>query len=270
MNTEENAAPVKWRTRHGITDGRIYSVLIAVVVVALLAPSLTHWKPVAALKPLSGVTFQHPVPVTAAPVPAAPPTPAAAPLTSSTALNGFSLGPVAPFPTGTISTPPLLTAPPTSSSLPPAVTCAAAALNAETAKLLTELDASLKVLPTSTIETTLGLATGCNTANPALVAVGALSELGDDLTIAFGEIPGASALKFPTVKPIELPAALLPLLSSLEPVFSSICADINTATDAVILIAPHYPQVVDGASALALFQAAVTCEELTGAGGKSG
>ena len=49
-------------------------------------------------------------------------------------------------------------------------------------------------------------------------------------------------------------------------VFAPICADVNTATNIVLLIAPHYPQVIDGATALALFQSAVTCAELTGAG----
>ena len=34
-------------------------------------------------------------------------------------------------------------------------------------------------------------------------------------------------------------------------------------TNIVVLIAPHYPQVIDGASALALFQAAVKSGRLT-------
>jgi hypothetical protein len=249
-------------------------VVIVLVVVALLAPALTHWKPVVDQRPLTGVTFPRRAPVSSA-APTTPTTPPASPAPALTAgppsLQGFSLGPVGAFGTGlggapTTSPAPLppLTAP-AQTSVPVAAKCQAAQLNAATTQLLTELDASLKVLPTATIETALGLATGCNNANPALLAVGALSELGDDLTIGFGEIPGASALKLPTIKPLELPAALLPLLASLKPVFSPICAAINSATNIVILIAPHYPQVIDGASALALFQAAVTCGELTGA-----
>jgi hypothetical protein len=165
--------------------------------------------------------------------------------------------------TGPLTAPPL-TAP--AQTVSAGASCAAASLNKGVTAQLTQLNAMLKILPTATIETALGLATGCNAANPALLAVGALSELGDDLSTAFNEVPGAAGLKLPAVPALLVPKALLPLLGSLKPVFAPICADVNSATNIVLLIAPHYPQIIDGATALALFQSAVTCAELTGAG----
>jgi hypothetical protein len=175
-----------WRRRIGLTEGRLYSTAVVVVVVALLAPTLAHWKAVAAQKPLSGVAFSHRPPV-ANPAPSAPSTttPPSVPVVGtelSPGLSGFSLGPPVSLPgtgLGDTSSPnptplPPLTAP-TQTALPTPVTCQAAALNAATTKLLDQLNASLKVLPTGTLETALGLATGCNTANPALLAVGALT-----------------------------------------------------------------------------------------------
>jgi hypothetical protein len=260
-----------WRGRVTFTQGRVYSTVIVVAVLALLVPGLTHWKPVAATKPLSGVRFtaHPPAPSSPAPSAAAPAvTPSLAPPTlGSLSVPNAGLGlppvPSTPLLSGPLTSPPL-TAP--VQTVSPGATCAAASLNKAVTAQLTQLNAMLKILPTATIETALGLATGCNTANPALLAVGALSELGDDLSTAFNQVPGAAGLKLPAVPALLVPKALLPLLGSLKPVFAPICADVNTATNIVLLIAPHYPQVIDGATALALFQSAVTCAELTGAG----
>ncbi|HUC04712.1 MAG TPA: hypothetical protein VL961_04885 [Acidimicrobiales bacterium] len=259
-----------------ITQGRLYSAAIVVLAAALLLPSLAKWKPAASLRPLTGVTFPH------RPAPS-PPDAAGSTTTSTTVLPAVG-GSVPPLAAGLIGVPPagltgpapepapstlgapLPGAPPTSATAPAEPTCKAAPLDARTTTLLNELNASLKILPTNTMETVLGLVTGCNDANPALLAVGALSEVGDDLTILFNEIPGASSLKLPSVHAVRVPADVLPLLAALEPVFAPLCGEVNSASDIVILIAPHYPQVIDGAASVALFQAAATCGELTGAG----
>ncbi len=261
------------RRRLTITQGRLYSLVIVLVGAALLLPSLTKWRPAASLRPLSGVTFAR------RPAPPAPTS--TGPTTTTTALapTGTAAPALAPVPSLPATSPSapagtpasVLTIPPLSASgstsgVTSEPTCKAAALDAEATRTLDELNASLKVLPTSTMETVLGLVTGCNDANPALLAVGALSEFGDDLSILFDEVPGARSLKLPSVHALTLPSDVLPVLGALKPVFGPVCAEINSASDIVILIAPHYPQVIDGAASVALFQAAATCGELTGAG----
>jgi hypothetical protein len=267
----------RWRQRLHLTEGRLYSSIIVLVLVALLAPTLTHWKPVALLKPLTGETFAHHA--TAPSSPSTPPSSSpsaalAAPLTGGlppiSGTGSLSSGLLGSLPStgsnlglgGTLVVPPV-TAPPQTVS--PGPSCTAAALNATVTSELTQLNSLLKVLPTASLETAIGLATGCNDVNPALFAVGALTELGDDLSTAVDAIPGAAALTFPTIHAIELPASVVPILAALKPVFAPICGDINSASDVILLIAPHYPQVIDGATALALFQSAVTCAQLTGA-----
>jgi len=248
-----------------MTEGQLYSAIIVLVVSVLLLFGLGDLHGVAgsalAAQPLplapvpsgtaapgqSGVVAVPP----GAPLPAGPtglfPAPAPAP---------------APFPTDETpayvpSTPP--TARPTASPTTPPSTCTVSGTQGGYDQGISVLEqvnqATGGALPAKDVELTLGVITGCNAADPAVVAVGLLIGIGH--TLPNPGIPNPVVLPF-----VPIPPAVVAAVQPARAVIDQACGLIGTGQTVESLFISAYPQPVPQLTTQVLFTALSICGQV--------
>lgn len=226
------------------TEGQAYTAAIGVFVAVLLAvtglPGTWRDLPAtpAAASPVAASQVTTPVATTSPRVPVPSPT--------SPGAGGTAAAPSAgPAPAAVPATP----APTGSGDRPsgradeePPPPCDQASVNDGAAAVLGPLDALAGGgLPDASTLGVLAALTGCSAADPALAVVGVLIEIGDTLpdTGLDGVLPALPAL--------QIPAPVVALAPSLEPVLGPICQAGSTAALLVFIFASHYPAPLDDA-----------------------
>lgn len=110
-------------------------------------------------------------------------------------------------------------------------------------------------LPAKDLELALGVITGCNAADPAVVVVGLLIGIGHTLPD-----PG---IKNPVVLPyVEIPPAVVAALQPARPAIDQACGLIGTGQAVESLFISAYPQPVPQLTTQALFTALSVCGQV--------
>lgn len=243
-----------------MTEGQLYSSIITLVIAALLATGLggVHGVVSSALStaPLAPVVEGVAAPV-AIPSPAAPellaPGGIALPLGRPTAVPLPE-----PAPEPTFDNPAPVTSLPTPSpkpTTPPAGPCAAAPVLAAGTDLLTAVNAIAGGrLPDRDVEAALGVVTGCDPADPAVIAVGLLIGIGEALPD-----PGVDP---PVLPYVELPSPLVAALQPAREQVDTVCGVVGTGQTVASLFVSAYPRPVSPLVTQVLFQALALCGQL--------
>lgn len=253
--------PARLAARARMTEGQLYSALITLGLAALLATGLGDVHGVAGT-----LLAQQPPPVapaTAPPVVAPLPAPAATltPIDLPT-LPGAPAPEPAPAPqAGVVTEPepaplvPSASPAPTTSPGPPAACTAQPALDAVEGVLTTVNGPAGGQLPQDDVMAALGLVTGCDPADPAVIAVG--------LLIGAGQALPDPGLPPPPVLPfVAVPPAVVTALQPLRPAVDEACGLVGTGSTVAALFVWAYPTPVPELTSQALFQALAACGQV--------
>jgi hypothetical protein len=246
-----------------MTAGQTYSVAITLVVAVLLLfglgdvhgvvstavaeaplPLATQGPAVAAAPGVVAVPPASPqLPIGTGGLPA--PVPAPAPLPT------YQDVPVPPFPTS----PPPATASPT----PTAGSCRVDGLQPVSDTAIETLQTANGLvggrLPTSDIAAAVGVVTGCDPADPAVVAVG--------LLIGIGRALPDPGLPNPVVLPfVQIPAGVVASLQPARPLIDQACGLVGTGQTVAALFVSAYPQPVPQLVSQVLFTALSICGQV--------
>jgi hypothetical protein len=259
MSTDTPVAAVASRLR--MTEGQLYSCLLTLVAAILLATGLGGVHGVAS-SALATPVLQEPLAgLPTVVVPTAAPTPGLVPVPTG------GLGPVAgpvvnvPVPEPVTPSEPVPVAEPTAAPRPtpkPSPTpspCAEAGALATTAQLLATVNGPAGGrIPDKDVNAALGLVTGCDPANPAVVAIGLLIGIGHTLPD-----PGVDP---PAVPPVVLPSAVVAALQPARPAIDAACGLVGTGSTVSSLFISAYPRPVSPLVVQVLFQSLSLCGQL--------
>ena len=255
-------------SRLRMTEGQVYSVVITLVVAVLLLFGLGNLHGVIgnalATEPLPLAPATAPVATQAPPVAVAGPS--AAPLLPGDPVPNPAPAP-APRPTyddgAPVSVPDFPTAPAAPSARPSPTastsTCTVAGTQGGYDQAIATLEtvngAAGGGLPAKDLELALGVVTGCNAADPAVVVVGLLIGIGHTLPD-----PG---LANPVVLPfVTIPAPVVAALQPARPAIDQACGLIGTGQTVESLFISAYPQPVPQLVTQALFTALSVCGQV--------
>ena len=234
--------------RIGLTEGQAYTVAIVLVVVLLLVSSLTRWTPIEELAARSSNR----------PSPAAPPVPPGDGPTLTVPTIALSpLPPLAPLPVPSPLAPPRGTShePDAAAEEPP---CGNAAVVASARDLIGQLDALVGgVAPSGTLVSVIVLATGCSQADPTVLLLAALIEVGDELPSL-----GLETLELPVLPFVELPVPVVDVLQPFRAALDGICGTVSVLGIITSQVGPHYPAPLNAVFAVSLFYATATCGQI--------
>jgi hypothetical protein len=238
--------------RARLTEGQLYTCVITLVVAVLLSLGLGNVHGVAsadlgAVAPLPG-TSALPTPGPSA-TPGAVPQPGGFPTFAPlpTPAPGPTYEPV-PEPGQPASTP-------TPSPSAPATPCDLQGVSDTGTGLVQTLDGLTGgALPEKDLLAAIGVITGCDPADPAVIAVGLLIGIGNTLPD-----PGID----PPVVPVpEIPGAVVTALQPARPAIDQVCGLVGTGATVTSLFISAYPRPVAPLVTQALFQALSVCGQL--------
>lgn len=242
--------------RLGVTEGQAYTLGLLTAVAVLLLASLGD---------LTGRISD----ALAAPVPPGTTTTTAV-VPSDDDIGGPVAEPLSPFsPRDDGAGAPPVTSPPSSPITspftpvePPAEPapreCAAAGLTTPVGDVARAVDALAGgVVPDGTIVSALALATGCSEADPVILLLAALIEVGQsmpDLDLGFIELP---VLPF-----LEIPAPVVELVQPIRPVLDPVCNTVAVVNLITSQAGPSYQAPFDAVFSVSLFYALATCGQI--------
>ena len=248
-------------TRLRMTEGQAYSAAITLAVALLLLLGLGNVHGVAGLavaeQPLP-LAPQQPAPVVV-PTPSAPAV--AFPPTSTPPVLGVEPAPQpAPAPVPTYDEPPA-PAQPTPSPSPTSTpsSCRLPQLQGPNDTALATLDQVNSLaggrLPAADVKAAIGVVTGCDPADPAVVAVGLLIGIGHALPDP--GLPNPAVLPF-----VQVPPSVVAALQPARPVIDQACALVGTGQTVAALFISAYPQPVPQLTSQVLFTALSVCGQV--------
>lgn len=246
-----------------MTEGQLYSAVITLVVAVLLLFGLGHLHGV-----VNNALATQPLPLT--PVPAATPGPSGVvavppgvPLPPGGPTEPAPAPAPAPFPTSDSS--PIGAPPDPHSTAPTPIptatpsTCTVLGTQGGYDQAIAALDqvnqTSGGVLPAKDVELAIGLLTGCNAADPAVVVVGLLIGIGH--TLPNPGLPQPVLLPYPVI-PQSVVAAVQPA----RPAIDEACGLIGTGQTVEALFISAYPQPVPQLTTQVLFTALSVCGQV--------
>ena len=109
-------------------------------------------------------------------------------------------------------------------------------------------------LPEKDLLAAIGVVTGCDPADPAVIAVGLLIGIGKTLPD-----PGIDA---PVIPVVEIPGAVVSALQPARPVIDEVCGLVGTGSTVTSLFISAYPRPVAPLVTQALFQALSVCGQV--------
>jgi hypothetical protein len=236
-----------------MTEGQLYSVGITLVAAGLLSLGLGDVHGVAgsafAEPPLAqpGATLPPVVVPTPAPTPSVP----LLPLTpSASPAPGF-----VPVPEPAPSPEPIGPSPIAPSPTPPPAACDLQSVSDTGKGLVTTLDALAGGnLPEKDLLAAIGVVTGCDPADPAVIAVGLLIGIGNTLPD-----PGIDP---PVIPVVELPDPLITALQPARAQIDEVCGLVGTGSTVTSLFISAYPRPVAPLVTQVLFQSLSLCGQL--------
>lgn len=245
-----------------LTEGQAYSVAITLTVAVLLLFGLGDLHGV-----LSNAVAASPLPLAPAPgtvaVPPAGPSPASTPPAPRFPLLGVEPEP-APEPTPLPSydvTPPV-TGPsgsPAPSPTPTGSSCRLDGLQGVNDTALSTLETVNDLaggrLPSDDVAAALGVVTGCDPADPAVVAVGLLIGIGHALPDP--GVPNPVVLPF-----VEVPGPVVTAIQPARPLIDQACGLVGTGQTVASLFISAYPQPVPQLTSQVLFTALSVCGQV--------
>ncbi len=131
----------------------------------------------------------------------------------------------------------------------------------ETVQTVAPVLAALKatgVVPSDSLLNLIGVVTGCNPTAPAVVAIGAIAELGSGIPDPGVEIP-----RIP-VPFVELPQGVIDALQPLRPLTDPICAAFGSVVTVILYGFATYPLAIDGVMLTVVQQVLLACGQLRG------
>jgi hypothetical protein len=247
-------------SRLRLTEGQLYSSAIVLVLALLLLSGLGHVHAVVSSALAEGPVVGGPaaqVPVAGVPTPTAQPV-ALPPLDLPS--TGFPRGPQpvpAPVPTQVVEQPLGPTTVPVRSAPTPSKSPCALQGEYDTAiqTLRTVNDAAGGRLPANDVIGALGLVTGCDPADPAVIAVGLLIGIGHALPDP--GLPAPPPLPF-----VQIPASVVSALQPARAVIDQACGLVGTGQAVASLFITAYPQPVPQLTTQVLFTALGACGQV--------
>ena len=240
-----------------LTEGQLYSALITIAAALLLLTGLGD---------VHGVvgTSLSDVPVLAAPQPTFPPVvvPTPAPAVPGPAVLPAPGPPLpdlpvvepAPVPTYDEPVSPLPLPRPTPSPAPAPCT-AQPAMDAASFVLTTLNGPAGGRLPAKDVMGALGLVTGCDPADPAVIAVGLLIGLGH-------AVPDPGLPAPPAVPFVEIPPAVVQALQPARAEIDAVCGLVGTGQTVASLFIWSYPTPIPQLTTQVLFEALAACGQV--------
>jgi len=240
-----------------LTEGQLYSALITLAAALLLLTGLGD---------VHGVvgTGLSDVPVVAAPQPTFPPVviPTPAPAVPGPALLPAPELPLpelpvvepAPAPTYDEPVPPLPLPTPTPTPKPAPCT-AQPAMDAASLVLTTLNGPAGGRLPDKDVMGALGLITGCDPADPAVIAVGLLIGVGN-------AVPDPGLPAPPPVPFVEIPAPVVQALQPARAEIDAVCGLVGTGQTVASLFVWSYPTPIPQLTTQVLFEALAACGQV--------
>ena len=243
-----------------LTEGQLYSAGLTLAAALLLLTGLGH---------VHGVvgTALSDIPVLAAPQPTFPPVvvptpapvvpgPGALPALEPPLTGGQPVVEPAPVDSPLPLPFPQPTPAPTTPPRPPAAACTAQPAMDAARLVLTTLNGPLGGrLPDKDVMGALGLVTGCDPADPAVIAVGLLIGVGNSLPDP--GLPAPPALPF-----IEIPAPVVQALQPARAEIDTVCGLVGTGQTVASLFVWSYPTPIPQLTTQVLFQALAACGQV--------
>lgn len=234
--------------RLGCTEGQIYTLTIglSLSLLLLVLGLQTNFTPVPraeaqVLAPQLGQPVDEPPPLN---------------VTGGASL--LDLAPLGPQPSFATLDPPAAapsTPPPAGSTDPEPNPCANDNLQ-QTAKPIVAALEGTGVVPSDSVLALLGVASGCNTTDPVVVALGLIAEFGSRVPDPGFRLP---VIPLPFV---EIPSAVVDLVQPLRPAIDPICDAAGAVVTVVLFGFATYPLGIDSTMLTAVNQVLLVCGQV--------